>query len=178
MLIALAGLPGTGKSTLAACLSAQLGGVVLCKDVVRAALFPPPILNYSSAEDEISMDAVFSAAAYIRKNFPEKAVLIDGRTFLRSYQIQDLRALGESLGEPIRIIECVCTDAVARQRLERDLSEGRHPAVNRTYDLYRAVRERADPILLPHLVIDTTTRTLDECVQECLGYLKECPDGR
>lgn len=63
MLIALAGLPGTGKSTLAARLATELNGVVLSKDQVRAALFPSPVLDYSATEDEICMDAIFTAAA-------------------------------------------------------------------------------------------------------------------
>ena len=40
MLVAMAGLPGTGKSTLAASLAESLGGVVLSKDVVRTAPLP------------------------------------------------------------------------------------------------------------------------------------------
>jgi predicted kinase len=43
MLIAMAGLPGSGKSTLATCLEPRLGAVVLDKDRVRAALFPPRV---------------------------------------------------------------------------------------------------------------------------------------
>jgi adenylylsulfate kinase len=39
MLIAMAGLPGTGKSTLANALANALGAAVLNKDRVRAALF-------------------------------------------------------------------------------------------------------------------------------------------
>lgn len=173
MLIAMAGLPGSGKSTLAARLAQELGGVVLSKDQVRAALFPPPVLDYSSAQDEISMDAIFTAAAHIRKTFPDRPVIIDGRTFLRSYQIHDLLALASSLNESPRIIECVCSDDIARQRLESDLAAGQHPAKNRTYALYQAVKGQAEPIPVPHLTIDTGTTPLEECVQQCLAYLKE-----
>src|SRR5690242_18237303 len=42
MLIAMAGLPGTGKSAIAARLAAELDAVALSKDDVRGALFPPP----------------------------------------------------------------------------------------------------------------------------------------
>jgi len=176
MLVAMTGLPGTGKSILAARLSQELGGVVLSKDQVRAALFPPPFLDYSSAQNEISMDALFSAAAYIRQTFPDRPVLIDGRTFLRSYQVHDLLALASSLNESPRIIECVCSDEIARERLEGDLAEGRHTAKNRTYALYLAVKAQAEPISVPHLTLDTGTTPLEECVQRCLVYLKDnCP---
>src|SRR5947209_2269421 len=46
MLIAMAGLPGTGKSTLARQMARALSGVVLDKDVIRAALFPPALVEY------------------------------------------------------------------------------------------------------------------------------------
>src|SRR5437764_7699619 len=137
MLVAMAGLPGTGKSTLAARLAAELGGVVLGKDPVRAALFPPPVLDYSTEQDDLTMAAVYRAAAYIRRAFPERPVILDGRTFLRAYQVLDLLALGESLGEAPRVIECVCADDVVKKRLERDLAEGVHPDRNRTVEVYR-----------------------------------------
>jgi adenylylsulfate kinase len=172
MLIAMAGLPGSGKSTLAARLATELGGVVLSKDEVRAALFPAPVLDYSTAENQISMDAIFTAAAYIRKTFPGRPVLIDGRTFLRSYQVHDLFALARSLDEPPRIVECVCAEDVARQRLAADLASGTHPAGNRTYALYLAVKEQAEAIPVPHLTLDTGKFTVAECVERCLAYLR------
>jgi len=172
MLIAMAGLPATGKSTLAAHLAEELGGVVLSKDQVRAVLFPPPVLDYTTAENQLSMDAISIAAGYIRTTFPQQSVIIDGRTFLRSYQVYDLLALAESLEETPRFIECVCSDDVARQRLEHDLASGTHSAKNRTYALYLAMKEKAEAIQVPHLVLDTGKMTVDECVQQCLGYLR------
>lgn len=114
MLIAMAGLPGTGKSTIAACLERELGAVVLNKDQVRAALFPPRVLDYSAEQDEITMAAIYQAAAAILQAHPGQVVVIDGRTFLRSSQVQPLLDLAGVLGEQPRIIECVCDDAAAR----------------------------------------------------------------
>ncbi len=172
MLIAMAGLPGSGKSTLAARLATELNGVILSKDQVRSALFPPPVLDYSPAEDEISMDAIYIAATHIRKKFAQHPVLIDGRTFLRSAQIHDLLALAASLEEAPKIIESVCSEEVARHRVEADLAEGKHPAKNRTFASYQAVKARAEPISIPHLVLDTGRMTLEECVEQSLGYLR------
>ena len=146
MIVAMAGLPGTGKSTLARRLAVELGAVVLNKDPVRSELFPPPVLDYSTEQDDITMAAVYSAAAYIRRAFPAMPVILDGRTFLRAYQLRDLLALGELSGEVPRLIECVCADDVAKRRLEDDLSRGEHPARNRTFQLYLDVKARAEPI--------------------------------
>jgi predicted kinase len=171
VLIAMAGLPGSGKSTLAACLAERLGAVVLDKDRVRAALFPPRILDYSAVQDDVAMAAIFQAAAAILEADPRQPVILDGRTFLRLGQVHDLFALAVSLEEQVRIVECVCDDAVARERLERDLVQGTHPAANRTFALYQSLKTAAEPIAIPHLVLDTGETPLAECVRRCLEYL-------
>src|SRR5690242_97593 len=99
MLIAMAGLPATGKSTLAAALAQALAGIVLNKDEVRARLFPPPVLDYSVEQDDICMAAIYRAAACILRRRPEQVVIVDGRTFSRSEQLDELLAVGASLGE-------------------------------------------------------------------------------
>jgi adenylylsulfate kinase len=171
MLIAMAGLPGTGKSTIAARLAEELGAVVLNKDTVRAALFPPPVLDYSAEQDEISMEAIYHAAASILKASPRRAIILDGRTFLRAKQVEDLLRLAAVVGESPRIIECVCEDTVAKQRLERDQSQGGHPAANRTFALYQQLKESAEPITLPRRVLDTGPLSVEECTQQTLDWV-------
>jgi predicted kinase len=172
MLIAMAGLPATGKSTLAARLAEALGGVVMNKDAVRAVLFPPPVLDYSTAQDDLVMAAIFEAAAYVLRARPGQAIILDGRTFLRVEQVNRLLDLGARLNETPHVIECVCADAVARRRLEHDRATARHPAANRTYRLYQEIQARAEPIALPHLALDTGRWPLQDCVDRALDYLR------
>lgn len=172
MLTALAGLPATGKSTLATNLARELGAVVLNKDHVRAALFPPPVLNYSREQDDICMAAIYRATASILRSFPRSVVILDGRTFLRSYQVRDLLDLAAAVHEEPRIIECVCSDEVARARLEKDGAAQGHLAGNRTYALYLALKAAAEPIGVPRLVLDTGALSPEECVERALAYLE------
>src|SRR4051812_15539350 len=116
----MAGLPGTGKSTLAARLADALGGGVLSKDVVRAALFPAPVLDYSAAQDDIAMSAVYSAAEHLLNAQPARPVFLDGRTFSKPGQFDAPLALAARLGPPLRVVQCVCSDEVARARLGAD----------------------------------------------------------
>src|SRR3954454_10187899 len=167
----MAGLPGSGKSTVAAWLERAMGAVVLDKDRVRAALFPPRVLDHSAVQDDLCMAAVYQAAAAILKADPRQAVVIDGRTFLRPGQVRDLLDLASSLNEVPRIIECVCDDAVAKERLERDLARGGPPAGNRTFALYLSLKAAAEPPQVPRLVLDTGRLSLEECVGRCLEYL-------
>jgi adenylylsulfate kinase len=173
MLIVMAGLPGTGKSSLAAALQPILGAVVLNKDIVRAALFPAPVLDYSPTQDDVCMGAIYEAAKVVHRKFPRQAVILDGRTFLRSYQIHDVLALAASLSTPAHIIECVCADDVAKARLECDLAQGEHPAGNRTFALYLALKAAAEPITVPRLLLDTGKTSLEECIKRSIAFLSE-----
>jgi predicted kinase len=171
VLIVMAGLPGTGKSTLALRLADATGGVVLSKDVVRAALFPAPVLDYTAAQDDIAMSAVFAAAKYILQAFSDRPVFLDGRTFSKPGQLVAPLALAAELHEPLRVIECVCADEVASARLAADHTAGTHLAGNRTPELYIRAKAKAVPLQVPRLTLDTGVLAFDECVRRALAYL-------
>lgn len=168
MLVIMAGLPGTGKSTLARALAASCHGVVLDKDEIRSVLFPVPFIEYSAAQDDYCQSLMLETAAYLLARQPDLRIFLDGRTFSRAYQIQNAIARAELLRTPWRILLCVCADETARQRL--DASRASHPAQNRTFDLYRKLKAEFEPIPPPKLVIDTD-RSLDECVRDADAYL-------
>jgi predicted kinase len=172
MLIAMAGLPGTGKSTLATAIATALGGVVLSKDIARAALFPAPVLDYSSAQDDVAMAAVYAATRLILSDRPPRVVVLDGRTFRKAAQVDGLFALGREIGRQPVVIECVCDDATACERLDRDKVAGTHPAGNRTPALHAAVRATADPLVVPRLTLDTGRLTLEECLTRALDHIR------
>src|SRR5213078_144559 len=86
MLILMAGLPGTGKSTLSQALAAELGGTVLDKDQIRATLFPAADIEYSTEQDDFCMAILLKVAGYLFRKNPERRIFLDGRTFSRSYQ--------------------------------------------------------------------------------------------
>lgn len=169
----MAGLPGTGKSTLAARLAQAVGGVVLSKDVVRSALFPAPVLDYSSEQDEIAMSAVYHAASYLLKASKQRAVILDGRTFSKPGQLAPPLTLAASLSVPFRVIECVCADDIARTRLQADHVAGVHLAGNRTPELYTRAKAAAVTLSVPRLTLDTGALALEECVTRAVAYLGE-----
>src|SRR5215470_9281940 len=167
MLILMAGLPGTGKSTLSRALAAELGGTVLDKDLIRAALFPAADIEYSTEQDDFCMAIMLKVAGYIFRKDPARHVFLDGRTFSRAYQLKRATGYAEALGQSWRILECVCSEESARKRLEQDKE---HVAANRTFALYLEVKARFEEITLPKAVIDTD-QPIEACVQKARAAL-------
>src|SRR5215471_2396104 len=147
MLIAMAGLPGTGKSTLAQNLADACSGIVLNKDVIRAALFPVALIEYSTRQDDFCMSILFQVASYMLQNDPSLYVILDGRPFSRKYQVEALDLLAEEINMPLKIIECKCSDETAQKRLEEKVTVGvKHLAGNRDFNLYLRMKACFEPI--------------------------------
>ena len=168
MLILMAGLPGTGKSTLSRALAAKLDGTVIDKDDLRAALFPAADIEYSTEQDDFCMAVMLKVAGYLFRKDAARIIFLDGRSFSRSYQLKRATGYAEALGQPWRILQCVCSEATARQRLSSDAD---HVAANRDFNLYLKVKARFEEIRLPKTVIDTD-QGLEKCVELGLAALK------
>jgi adenylylsulfate kinase len=171
MIIVMAGLPGTGKSTLAGELARRTSGRVLSKDDFRHALFAPEEIEYSTRQDDFCQELMMQTAGYLLARDPGKVIFLDGRPFSRRYQIANVVMAAASLHQPWHILECVCSDESVRRRLEEDASRGEHPAGNRDYALYAEVRARFEEILHQKTVIDTD-QPLATCIREALAGLR------
>lgn len=168
-MIALAGFCGSGKSLLATRLAEVLPAVVIHKDTVRAAIFPSREIDHSATQDDLVMSLIYQAAAYlIHKGH---SVIIDGRPFLTQSQRLELKKAAYAAGAEIRIIHCSVSEAVLKNRLQKDVHVGKHPTQNRDYDLY--IRQKADfePIEEPRLTLNTDA-PIDELVRLAMDWLK------
>lgn len=144
-MIVLAGLPGSGKTTLAEALERLTGAPVLNKDIARAALLPGRN-QYSAADNDAVVERLFQQAEELLRAGAE-IVILDGRTFSKRRQVERLR----QFPLPLLIVECRCSEQTALARIAADPD---HPAPDRSAALYRRLRDSADP-LDADLVIDT-----------------------
>jgi predicted kinase len=149
-----AGLPGTGKSTLARAMAERLGAAVLDKDRVRGALFPGTLTDYSREQDQLCIHAMLEAAAYLTERRRVNYIFFDGRTFSVQAQIEEVLRTAEQAGARWRIVHLTCADAVAEGRLAAH--DPSHPAKNRDSSLYRSIKLHFQPILQAKLEVDTT----------------------
>ena len=166
--VIMAGLPGTGKTALSEALARRLGGVVINKDKVRAALFPPGAITYSGGQNDFCMSVVVMAAQRIAAERSVPFVFFDGRTFSRTQHWQQVVQAGAMIGTGYKVLHLHCPEALALERIKQD--RGKHPATNRDPLLYFLVKSYFEPITLPKLDVDTS-RPIEECVQLCVAYL-------
>ncbi len=167
MLIALAGLPGSGKTTLAQTLKRLTGAMVLNKDIARAALLPDRA-QYSDADNDAVVELLLQQAKELLRS-GTKIVILDGRTFSKRRQVERLR----QFPLPLLIVECRCSEQSALSRIADDPN---HLAPDRSADLYRRLRDSADPIDAD-LVVDTDALGPDEAARLVERHMNDVAAG-
>jgi predicted kinase len=167
VLIALAGLPGAGKTTLAEALRRLTGAAVLSKDIARAALLPGRI-QYSAADNDAVVESLLQQAEDLLRA-GTKTVILDGRTFSRRAQVERLR----QFPRPLLIVECRCSEQTAYSRIA---SDPHHLAPDRSAGLYRRLRDSADPIEAD-LVVDTDVLGPDEAALLVERHVRDVAAG-
>ena len=167
--IVLAGLPGAGKSTLAAAVAGRIPDArILDKDKVRHALFAP--CDYASAERDVVFAALLDAARYHLGR--GRVVIFDGLTFSRRAQVAAVEAVAHEAGAFAAVIVCDVDVETAIERCEADAAGDGHLASNRDAELVRRVAREMEEPAGDYLTLDMTADP-DRLVHQALDYVEE-----
>ncbi|MFC7533411.1 AAA family ATPase [Actinoplanes sp. GCM10030250] len=164
VLAVFAGLPGVGKSTLAAAVAAELPAAVLAVDTVDFTL-----QRYGVHETRPGFAAYGVVAALAEQQLGiGHHVIIDAVNPVRA--ARDLWIdLAERMAVPLRVVEVICgDDAEHRRRVESRYAARDHEGIP---DWVRVLERQAEyePYLGPRLVVDTFLAK--EPVPQVVSYL-------
>jgi predicted kinase len=171
MLIAMAGLPGTGKSTISEVIGNRLGFAVLSVDPIESAILSAGI----------DSDQPTGLAAYLVAEAIADAALANGQSIIVDAvnAVAPAReqwvALAARHGESLKFVEVVCSDpGLHRERLEgRDrnlahLSEPSWHAVEQSLDDYATWT--GESAAVPRITLDSVL-PLGTTVEQALAFL-------
>lgn len=140
IVVALMGVPGAGKSTLARALEREFALRRVCRDAIRAAMFPA--CEFSYLEKRAAFRAVLLALEI--NCLLDASSVLDGMTFSRREDLDAVVALAAKHRFTVLPLLVECRPSLARQRIERDLARGEHAAGDRRPALVDAVVARFD----------------------------------
>ena len=168
-LILVGGLPGSGKSTIAAAMAERIGADCVASDVLRKEL--------AGAEPGERLTAAVGAGVYNtgmtdltyrellvraeRQLRGGRSVVLDA-TFGRGADRRQAAALALAVGGVLVAAECRCPVKVARQRLASRKRPGYTGPSDAGWDVYRAMRRTFAP--WPGAVRVDTTKPVERCL--------------
>jgi predicted kinase len=168
VLILLVGLPGSGKSTFARRLAAEIDAAVLESDALRVLLFGEPA--YTAIESRRLFEAIRASSRELLEH--GRSVIIDA-TNLREGDREGAYALADEAEARLLILRFTAAEPLILQRLagrrdgvDPDDRSAAGPAV------YRRLAETEEPVRRPHWTIDTsdaaaTDAALHRVVEAC-----------
>lgn len=167
--LALMGIPGAGKTSLALWLSQHLPSLrIVSRDVIREAMFSPCL--FTNEEKTAAFEAVKLAIPIIVSR--GDPVVIDGMCFSEIGVLEEIEKIALTAGaDPVSVF-CNCPLDVAIARVERDRESGSHSALDRDAELVKKIYSAFRP--LPQQVVSIKSDTdIDKAGQQILSYLSK-----
>jgi uncharacterized protein len=146
--IAVMGLSGTGKTSVARSIAVELGLRVISSDAVRKQLFNNAAHQddgaciYSPEADRLTYQNLLNRGRNIFKE--DRGVVLDA-TFQRAEDRRRARELASTLGAEWRVIECQLIPDLVKSRLARR-QDGGNGLSDATWETYLRQREEFDPV--------------------------------
>ncbi len=145
-LVAVCGLPGVGKTTVAERIAGHVDGDVLRTDVIRKELFSDP--EYTDAETaRVYAELVDRARDRVADG---ESVVLDATFADRRFRA-DVGDAAAAVADRFELVKVECDETVVRRRIER--REGLSDA---DFDVHLHFKQLFDPVERDHVVVDNS----------------------
>ena len=165
VLVAVSGLPGTGKSYFCGKLAERLPLAILESDALRKVLFSPP--DYSLKESSRLFRAVHRLIEVLLK---KGISLILDATNLSERHREYLSSIADRLGVKLVLVRVEALSWVVHKRL-KDRRENLGSKSNADWVIYQRMKPSVQKIRRHHYAVDTSrdiTPVLDKIVREVM----------
>jgi predicted kinase len=174
-LVVFAGLPGTGKSSLARAVARELRAVYLDKDTIKDCVIAVAREMKIEQGSDLAGPASYELLVVLaRDNLSVgRSAVLDSPAGYRQFREQ-VSDLAKARRANLKLIECICTDeSLLRQRVE---NSGRELPPYRTRDWadYQSSRARFEGLTERRLVVDTA-EPLAVNLRKVLNYIGWSP---
>lgn len=154
-LVAICGLPGVGKSTVATYITDEIDARRLRTDELRQELIDDP--EYTQEERNAVYEYLYDEARESLEN--GESVVVDA-TFAERRHREAVREIARECGVEFRLLRVVCDRQIVERRIERrdDISDA-------DIETYRNYREKFDEIDTDYETIDNSETRADTRAQ-------------
>lgn len=154
-----AGLPGTGKSTLAERMATDLGCPAFAMDWLLGSMVPSRVF------DGVENDRVIEAARGLMAGLMSRQLIL-GQSAILDCVVDDeaaeaLRGRCEELGGRFHVFECICSDETAHEERVTDRVRGIPGWHEIDWQHVLRMREAYPPLGVPHTTLDAMTSVED-----------------
>jgi len=161
MIIAVIGLPGSGKSYFAGRLAAAIHAVYISSDQVRKTMMATG--RYSTEEKEKVYDQMLALAQQAVKQ--NKNVVLDATFYRRHIREKFMDRTGDAGG--IHFIEITAPEPIIKERLKQKREDS-----EADFDVYLQVRKQWEPLREPHLALDSSGNDIEEMLRKAMDHLQ------
>jgi predicted kinase len=161
MIVAVFGLPGSGKTFLAAQLAVRIKGPHISSDIVRQTMFQNG--QYDEQSKLEVYQKMFAMAETAHRK--QKPVVMDA-TFFKAQVRQLLQEKAVQWHTPLYFIEVRASEQVIKQRLRE-----KRPDSDADFQVYLTIKQAFEPLNEAHLILYSDTEKLSDMLHKALEYI-------
>ena len=160
MVILVLGLPGSGKSYFASRLAEMIQADYVNSDQLRKELFLER--TYSDLEKAKVYNAML---AKMKEAVSKKKNVVVDATF---HKKKTRELFTKRTEDRIYFMEVWAATKITKKRLKQN-----RPYSEANFEVHQMIRNQWEPLVEPHLVLESTNENIDQMLQRAMQYLKD-----